>query len=361
MCAVSPVTWSTNTLVAPKRVLTHTLTITNCRTLCAFIHIWDRDEDRERKCYIHSTTELSINLLHEWHKIRDIHLENVLFLIKQQLLFVQCIQLIWQQTAELINNFHFQSLLDISQLIYCPCNTMGSFPLSNFTSITLLKQFWNWEKDDLFQTANLAYDLAVTLAINPLKQEAEAWTAHHTLTHVVVWTHRTWDQKCRRVTEKTEGRKQIKYLEYFIGQERILVIKWKVKEERRGLRNKSERVTKQQSSRFRLSIPAKPYFQSAEVIKSEATQAKYEEIHNTRSNLSLPAVAKLNVRLTNTGGGLCSEAWLTLAHKAAGSVHTHISQLTATQLFEAALVHIYRGEKPRTINRKFLIWQPCNS
>lgn len=147
-------------------------------------------------------------------------------------------------------------------------------------------------------------------------------------------------------------------MEYFRGQERILVIKWKVKEERRGTKKqnktKSNKAEKQQSSRFRLSIPTKPHFLSAEVIKSEATQAKYEKIQNSRSYLSHPAVAKLNVRLTNTGGGLRSEAWLTLAHKAARSVNTHISQLTAAQLFEAALVYIYRGEKPRTIKRKLL-------
>lgn len=39
VCAVSPVTWSTNTLVAPKRVLTHPLTIAQRRTLRTFIHI----------------------------------------------------------------------------------------------------------------------------------------------------------------------------------------------------------------------------------------------------------------------------------------------------------------------------------
>lgn len=69
-------------------------------------------------------------------------------------------------------------------------------------------------------------------------------------------------------------------------------------------------------------------------------------------------MVRLNDGLTNTGGGLCSETRLALAYKAARSVHAHISQLTATLLLEAALIHICSGGKP--INKKLsfdsLVW-----
>lgn len=45
VCAVAPVTCSTNTLVAAQGVLTHAVAAARGRILHTFIHIWDRDED----------------------------------------------------------------------------------------------------------------------------------------------------------------------------------------------------------------------------------------------------------------------------------------------------------------------------
>lgn len=58
----------------------------------------------------------------------------------------------------------------------------------------------------------------------------------------------------------------------------------------------------------------------------------------------------LNKRLTNTGRGLGSKAPLALAQKAAGSVHTYVSQFTATQLLKAALIYIYTGPKSTAVH-----------
>lgn len=65
----------------------------------------------------------------------------------------------------------------------------------------------------------------------------------------------------------------------------------------------------------------------------------------------------LNDRRTDTGGGVCSEARLALTDKAAGSVHTHVSQITATLLLEATLINIYRRGKAQTKNRKLSVNQ----
>lgn len=61
VCAVSPVTWSTNTLVAPERVLTLAPTVTHRRALRTFIHIWNRDEGGQEKRILHEAHDFCIH------------------------------------------------------------------------------------------------------------------------------------------------------------------------------------------------------------------------------------------------------------------------------------------------------------
>lgn len=72
---------------------------------------------------------------------------------------------------------------------------------------------------------------------------------------------------------------------------------------------------------------------------------------NDEKPLKSPA-GSVSSGLTDTGRSLCSEARLTPAREAAGSVLAGVSQLAATQLLEAALVHVYRQEEPRTVKRQ---------
>lgn len=62
----------------------------------------------------------------------------------------------------------------------------------------------------------------------------------------------------------------------------------------------------------------------------------------------------VNSSLTNTGGGLGSEAGLALAHKAAGGIDTGVSQLPATLPLETTLIHIYRGESQLEIYEMYM-------
>lgn len=69
-------------------------------------------------------------------------------------------------------------------------------------------------------------------------------------------------------------------------------------------------------------------------------QAKHEEAHKTCSKLSVHLSPLWRSSLTNAGRRCSSEAGLALTHEAAGSVDTHVAQLTATLLLKTALIYI---------------------
>lgn len=178
----------------------------------------------------------------------------------------------------------------------------------------------------------------------------KAWKAHHTLAHGVVWTHRTYRQPETKSAE-VSWRKQ----ERGVQEEEIYECKrfnyLSKKNERRGweTKTKGNKAGKQQSSMLKLTSPSCQH-------NLWTVCGTWREIwrSNTRSDC---AVIELNDRLTHTGGGLRSEARLALAYKAPRSVHTHVSQLSATLLLIAAFVHICSGAKP---NKQKCIWLSCD-
>lgn len=69
-------------------------------------------------------------------------------------------------------------------------------------------------------------------------------------------------------------------------------------------------------------------------------QAKRKVTHKTCLKLSIHLSPLWGSSLTNAGRRCSSESGLALTHEAAGSVDTHVAQLTSTLLLKTALIYI---------------------
>lgn len=118
--------------------------------------------------------------------------------------------------------------------------------------------------------------------------------------------------------------------------------------EKRGSKRIEEikkNTNKNQSSRFEQNLPPR---------QLETRGESQGQIRSGR--LPAPAASEPDGSLTNTGGGLCSEAGLALAHKAAGRVDAHISHLATALVLEAALIYVCRWEGGLSVGALFFFF-----